>query len=307
VTQNKSTETTPAELEPAQIKPGQIKSVGIAGSGMMGAGIAEVAAKAGFEVIVRGRTESSAGAVVGRLAKSMDFQVDKGKLSRDEADEALGRVRTTADLEDLELCGIVVESVVEDLEVKRQLLRELDLVCVEETILATNTSTLPVIDLAMSTGRPDRVMGVHFFNPAPRMPLVELVPALTTSELTVATARQFALDCGKDPVMVKDSAGFIVNALLFPYLNAAVRMLESSIASKEDIDTAMRGGCGYPMGPLELLDLVGLDTSLAILRALEEDRHEPCCVPAPLLKRMVTAQHLGRKVGQGFYTYPKAT
>jgi 3-hydroxybutyryl-CoA dehydrogenase len=139
------------------------------------------------------------------------------------------------------------------------------------------------------------------------MPLVELVPALTTSEATVATVRQFALDCGKTPVTVKDNAGFIVNALLFPYLNSAVRMLESSIASKEDIDAAMRGGCGYPMGPLELLDLVGLDTSLAILHALEEERHEVACAPAPLLKRMVTAQHLGRKVGQGFYTYPKAS
>jgi len=294
----------PDQIEPGQIKPGQIKSVGIAGSGMMGAGIAEVAAKAGFEVIVRGRSESSAGAVLLRLDKSLAFQVDKGNLSRDEADETLGRVRTTTDLEDLELCGIVVESVVEDLEVKRQLLRELDLICGEETILATNTSTLPVIDLAMSTHRPDRVLGVHFFNPAPRMPLVEVVPALTTSDGTVATALQFALDLGKDPVTVKDNAGFIVNALLFPYLNNAVRMLESSIASKEDIDTAMRGGCGYPMGPLELLDLVGLDTSLAILQALEEERHEPCCAPAPLLKRMVTAQHLGRKVGQGFYTYP---
>jgi 3-hydroxybutyryl-CoA dehydrogenase len=293
--------------KPALIKPGQIKSVGVAGSGMMAAGIAEVAAKAGFEVIVRGRTEAGAGAVLLRLDKSFDFQVVKGKLSRDEADEALGRVRTTADLEDLELCGIVVETVVEDLEVKRELLRQLDLVCVEETILATNTSTLPVIDLAMATHRPDRVMGVHFFNPAPRMPLVELVPALTTSEATTATARQFALDCGKEPVTVKDNAGFIVNALLFPYLNSAVRMLESSIASREDIDAAMRGGCGYPMGPLELLDLVGLDTSLAILRALEEERHEAWCSPAPLLKRMVTAHHLGRKVGQGFYTYPQAS
>jgi 3-hydroxybutyryl-CoA dehydrogenase len=293
--------------EPETIKPATIKSVGIAGSGMMAAGIAEVAAKGGFEVIVRGRSEASAGGVLLRLDKSLDIQVEKGKLSRDDADEALGRVRTTADLEDLELCGIVVESVVEDLEVKRDLLRQLDLICVEETILATNTSTLPVVDIAMSTTRPDRVLGVHFFNPAPRMPLVELVPAITTSEATVATARQFALDCGKDPVTVKDSAGFIVNALLFPYLNSAVRMLESSIASREDIDTAMRGGCGYPMGPLELLDLVGLDTSLAILRALEGERHDPCCAPAPLLKRMVTAQHLGRKVGQGFYTYPPAS
>ncbi len=291
----------------SELNTTEIKQVGIVGSGMMGSGIAEVTAKAGYEVVVRGRSEPSADALLLRLDKSLAIQVEKGKVSREAADDVLGRVRTTTDLEDLELCGIVVESVVEDLEVKRQLFRELDLLCVEETILATNTSTLPVIELAMSTARPDRVLGVHFFNPAPRMPLVELVPALTTSDGTLATARAFALACGKEPVTVRDNAGFIVNALLFPYLNSAVRMLESSVASKEDIDAAMRGGCGYPMGPLELLDLVGLDTSLAILQALDEERHEVACTPAPLLKRMVTAQHLGRKVGQGFYTYPKAS
>ncbi|HEX7275929.1 MAG TPA: 3-hydroxybutyryl-CoA dehydrogenase [Acidimicrobiales bacterium] len=291
----------------SEIKPAEIKQLGIAGSGMMAAGVAEVAAKAGFEVILRGRSQASADGALGRVAKSLGYQVDKGKMAAADADDALGRVRTTVDLEDLELCGLVVETVVEDLETKRQLFRDLDRLCGEDTILATNTSTLPVVDIAMSTRRPDRVLGVHFFNPAPRMPLVELVPALTTSAATVATARQFALDCGKEPVTVKDNAGFIVNALLFPYLNSAVRMLESSIATKEDIDTAMRGGCGYPMGPLELLDLVGLDTSLAILQALDEERHEPACTPAPLLRRMVTARHLGRKVGQGFYTYPKAS
>ncbi len=296
----------PAVVKSAVIKPAVIKSVGIAGSGMMAAGIAEVAAKAGFEVIVRGRSQASADAALGRMTKSFTYQVDKGKMTADDAEEASGRVRATTDLEDLELCGIVVETVIEDLEAKRALLRELDLLCAAETILATNTSTLPVIDLAMGTHRPDRVVGLHFFNPAPRMPLVELVPALTTSDATVATARQFALDCGKEPVTVKDNAGFIVNALLFPYLNSAVRMLESSIATRDDIDAAMRGGCGYPMGPLELLDLVGLDTSLAILQALDEERHEAACTPAPLLRRMVTAQHLGRKAGQGFYTYPKA-
>ncbi|MEA2900546.1 MAG: 3-hydroxybutyryl-CoA dehydrogenase [Actinomycetota bacterium] len=289
-----------------EIKPEAIKSVGIAGSGMMAAGIAEVAARAGFEVIVRGRSQASADAALGRVAKSFTFQVDKDKMTAADAEDALSRVRVTTDLEDLELCGLVVETVVEDLETKRQLFKELDLLCVEETIFATNTSTLAVIDLAMATHRPDRVVGLHFFNPAPRMPLVELVPALTTSDATVATARQFALDCGKEPVTVKDNAGFIVNALLFPYLNSAVRMLESSIASKEDIDAAMRGGCGYPMGPLELLDLVGLDTSLSILQALDDERHEAACTPAPLLRRMVTAQHLGRKTGQGFYSYPKA-
>ena len=281
-----------------------IKSVGIAGSGIMGAGIAEVAARAGFEVVLRSRAQAGADAARKRVDKSLSGQVDKGKLSADERDEALDRVRFTTDLQDLELCGLVVESVVEDIDVKKELFAELDRICPEDTIFATNTSTLPVVDLAMATGRPDRVLGLHFFNPAPKMSLVEVIPALTTAEASVDAVRQFAEECGKDTVTVKDNAGFIVNALLFPYLNGAVRMLESGIASREDIDAAMIGGCGFPMGPLALLDLIGLDTSLAILSALNEERHDACSAPAPLLKRMVTAKQLGRKTGQGFYAYP---
>jgi 3-hydroxybutyryl-CoA dehydrogenase len=283
-----------------------IKSVGIAGTGMMGSGIAEVAAKAGYHVIVRGRSQTSADKAVGRLSKSLGAQVEKGKLSADDRDDMLSRVRTTTELEDLEPCGLVVESVVEDLDVKRQLFAELDRICSENAILATNTSTLPVIEIAMTTKHPERVLGLHFFNPAPRMPLVEIIPTVTTTPETVDVIRRFAEDCGKEAVTAKDSAGFIVNALLFPYLNAAVRMVENGIASKEDIDAAMRGGCGFPMGPLELLDLVGLDTSLAILEALGADRGDPCSAPAPLLKRMVTAKQLGRKTGQGFFSYPSA-
>jgi 3-hydroxybutyryl-CoA dehydrogenase len=282
------------------------KSVGIAGTGMMGAGIAEVAAKAGFSVVLRGRTQTSADAAMGKLTKSLGYQVDKGKLSADDRDDMLSRVRPTISLEELGGCGIVVESVVEDLDVKRQLFAELDRVCGGDTILATNTSTLPVIDIAMTTKRPDRVVGLHFFNPAPRMPLVEIVPTLTTTPETVDAVRRFAESCGKESVTAKDHAGFIVNALLFPYLNSAVKMVEAEVASKEDIDAAMRGGCGFPMGPLELLDLVGLDTSLAILEALSGDRGDPCSAPAPLLKRMVTAKQLGRKTGQGFFSYPSA-
>jgi 3-hydroxybutyryl-CoA dehydrogenase len=280
------------------------KSVGIAGTGMMGSGIAEVAAKAGFKVVLRGRTQTSADKAIGQLTKSLGYQVDKGKLSAEDRDDMLSRVRTTTDLADLAPCGIVVESVVEDLDVKRELFAELDKVCGEDAVLATNTSTLPVIDIAMTTKRPDRVVGLHFFNPAPRMPLVEIIPTMTTTPETVDVIRRFAESCGKESVTAKDHAGFIVNALLFPYLNSAVRMVEAGIASKEDIDAAMRGGCGFPMGPLELLDLVGLDTSLAILEALSGDRGDPCSAPAPLLKRMVTAKQLGRKTGQGFFTYP---
>jgi 3-hydroxybutyryl-CoA dehydrogenase len=280
-----------------------VKIVGVTGSGTMGAGIAEVAARQGFEVVLRSRAQERAEAALGKVAKSLGKQVEKDKLSAEERDEIVDRIRVTSDLGDLEMCDVVVESVVEDLDTKRELFRELDRVCGENTILATNTSTLPVVELAMATERPDRVVGVHFFNPAPQMPLVEIVHALTTSEETVATARQFAEDCGKEVVTVKDKAGFIVNALLFPYLNGAVTMLDSGTASREDIDAAMRGGCGFPMGPLELLDLVGLDTSLSILEALNAERPNPCTAPAPLLKRKVTAGQLGRKSGQGFYSY----
>jgi 3-hydroxybutyryl-CoA dehydrogenase len=287
-----------------------IKSVGVVGSGIMGAGIAELAARAGFGVVVRSRSQGAADACVARVAKSLGRQVDKAKMAAEERDAALGRIRPVTDLAELEYCELVIESVVEDLAAKKQLFRELDGICGAGTILATNTSTLPVLELAVSVSRADRVCGMHFFNPAPVMPLVEVVPALTTSEETVAAAWQFALDCGKTPVKSKDEAGFIVNALLFPYLNAAVRMLEGGVATKEDIDTAMRGGCGFPMGPFELLDMVGLDTSLAILERLYEERREPGCVPAALLRRMVTARQLGRKSGDGFYSYappaPKA-
>ena len=292
------TETTGAQA---------ITSVGIAGSGIMSSGIAEVAALAGFGVTIRSRKQSNADAALNRLVKSMSGQVDKGKLSADDRDAAVERVRATTDLDELGGCGLVVESVVEDLDVKRQLFTELDRVCPDGTILATNTSTLAVTDVAMATGRPDRVLGLHFFNPAPKMPLVEVVPAVTTAPSTVEAARRFAEDCGKSTVMVKDNAGFIVNALLFPYLNGAVKMLDAETASKEDIDAAMKGGCGFPMGPLELLDLIGLDTSVSILDALHADRPDACFAPAPLLKRMVTAAQLGRKSGQGFYDYPAKT
>ena len=280
-----------------------ITSVGVAGSGIMGSGIAEVAALAGFDVIIRSRQQDSADAAVSRVAKSLAYQVDKGKLSAEDCEGAIGRVRATSHLEELAGCGLVLESVVEDLEVKRRLFAELDRVCPDTTILATNTSTLAVTDVAMATARPDRVLGLHFFNPAPRMPLVEVVPATTTAPMTVDAGRRFVEDCGKDTVMVKDNAGFIVNALLFPYLNGAVRMLDNEVATKEDIDAAMKGGCGFPMGPLELLDLIGLDTTVSVLNALHADRPDACFAPAPLLKRMVTAGHLGRKTSQGFYEY----
>ena len=194
-------------------------------------------------------------------------------------------------------------SVFINLDAKQHLLRELDGICADGTILATNTSTLPVVEMAMVTGRPDRVCGIHFFNPAPMMKLVEIVRPITASDETIDAATAFAVACGKDAVQVSDRAGFIVNALLFPYLNNAVRMWEQGTASKEDIDTAMKGGCNFPMGPFALLDLVGLDTSLAILDALYAEFRDPNYAAMPTLRRMVAAGQLGRKSGRGFYTY----
>jgi 3-hydroxybutyryl-CoA dehydrogenase len=282
-----------------------IARIGIVGSGIMGSGIAEVAATTGHEVVLRSRSIESAQAMVAGLAKSLARQVEKGRREQADADAALARVTATADLADLAGCDLVIESVVEDLEVKKALFRELDAICAINAILATNTSTLPVVEMAMVTGRPDQVCGVHFFNPAPAMSLVEIVRPMTASDATIDAVKAFADVCGKNAVEVADRAGFIVNALLFPYLNNAVRMLENGVASRDDIDTAMKGGCNFPMGPLALLDLVGLDTSVAILDALYDEFSDPNYAPVPRLRRMVTAGHLGRKSGQGFFDYRK--
>lgn len=279
-----------------------VKRVGVVGSGIMGSGIAEVAAKAGFEVVLRSREQSSADKMIAGLEKSLAKQVDRGKLEGAERDAVLSRVRAVSDLSELSECDLVIESIVEDLSTKKHLFNELDRICGEGAILATNTSTLPVVEMAMES-RPEKVVGIHFFNPAPMMPLVEIVAAITTSDETVEAARAFAESCGKNPVLVKDQAGFIVNALLFPYLNNAVKLLDAGVASRDDIDAAMKGGCNFPMGPLELLDLVGLDTSLSILEALYAEFRDPNYAPAPLLKRMVSAERLGRKSSEGFYDY----
>jgi len=269
----------------------------------MGSGIAEVVAATGAQVIVRSRSQDSADAMLAVLERSLTRQVDKSKLTREEADALRARVSATSSLHDLADCDLVIESVVEDIEVKKVLFNELDRCVGHDAILATNTSTLSVIELAMETSRPERVCGVHFFNPAPSMSLVEVVRPLCASDETIARVSEFVRECGKDPVEVKDQAGFVVNALLFPYLNNAIRLLEQGVATKEGIDTAMKGGCGFPMGPFALLDLVGLDTSLAILNALYAEFADANFAPAPLLRRMVSAGTLGRKSGSGFYDY----
>ena len=282
-----------------------IERIGIIGSGIMGTGIAEVAADSGLQVVLRSRTRATADAMLGDLERSLARQVEKGRREADAAAALLARVSTTDDLDALDDCDLVIESVVEDLDIKLEVFRILDKICKPDAILATNTSTLPVVEMAMVTNRPGQVCGVHFFNPAPAMKLVEIIRPITADAATVDAVKAFAASCGKDVVEVADRAGFIVNALLFPYLNNAVRMLENGVASRDDIDLAMKGGCNFPMGPLALLDLVGLDTSVAILDALYDEFRDPNFSPVPRLRRMVTAGHLGRKSGMGFYDYSR--
>ncbi len=280
-----------------------IFEVGVVGSGIMGAGLAEVAARAGHDVVVRSRTMDGANAVVDKIAGGLDRQVEKERLTGTERDEIVDRIRVTDHLGQLANCDLVIESVVEDLEIKKALFAELEQIVKPSGILATNTSTLPVVELAMATQRPDLVCGIHFFNPAAVMKLVEIVRPVTASDDTIARAMAFAERCGKDAVLVEDRAGFVVNALLFPYLNNAIRLADNGTASMESIDIAMQGGCGFPMGPFALLDLVGLDTSLAILDALYEEFKDPNYAAMPTLRRKVAAGQLGRKSGQGFYPY----
>lgn len=281
----------------------EIAKVGVVGSGIMGSGIVQVCAQSGYEVVLRSRSQERAEATLNSIDKALSRLVEKGKMDQDARESALSRIRATADLKMLSDCDIVIESVVEDLTTKKDLFNHLDDICKDGAILATNTSTLPIVEMASQTRRPDRVVGIHFFNPAPVMQLVEVVKSIVTSEETVERAKAFATSLGKKPVVVRDQAGFIVNALLFPYLNNAVKLYEAGVASKEDIDTAMVAGCGFPMGPFQLLDLVGLDTSLAIIEALYAEYRDPNYAPAPLLKRLVAAEKLGRKSGEGFYVY----
>lgn len=278
----------------------EITSVGVVGSGTMASGIAEVFARSGMDVTLVARTPDKAAQAVSRIQSSLVKAVDKGRMTEEERDAALTRVRGSASLRELSYADLVVEAVVEDLEVKRALFVELDRTCKPGAILATTTSSLPVIELAVATGRPGDVVGLHFFNPAAVMQLVEVVRTVATSEDVVDTAVAVCRRIGKHPVTCGDRAGFIVNALLFPYLNDAVRMLEANYASADDIDLAMKKGCGYPMGPFDLLDAVGLDVSLAIQRTLYLEFREPGFAPAPRLEHLVTAGYLGRKTGRGF-------
>ena len=283
----------------------EVRSVGVAGSGTMATGIAEVFAKAGIAVVLAGRTPEKAHAAVARLAKSLDRSVARGRLTQEQRDGAVTRVTASGSYDAFAEVDLVVEAVAEDLFVKQELFRTLDKVCRPGAVLATTTSSLPVVAIARATGRPQDVVGMHFFNPAPAMKLVEVVHTVLTADDVVATVhelcgrlRKHAVDCG-------DRAGFIVNALLFPYLNNAVKMVQDHYATVDDIDAAMKLGGGYPMGPFELLDVVGLDVSLAIEHVLHEEFRDPGLAPAPLLEHLVSAGCLGRKTGRGFREYAR--
>ncbi|MDP1876264.1 MAG: 3-hydroxybutyryl-CoA dehydrogenase [Actinomycetota bacterium] len=280
-----------------------VTRVGVVGSGTMASGIVEVFAKAGIDVVFVARSADKADVVRARIAGSLAKAVDRGKLSEEQRESALARITGETDLQSLADVDLVVEAVVEDLAVKLDLFARLDEVCRPGAILATTTSSLPVIDLAAFSGRPEDVVGLHFFNPAALMKLVEVVRTVATADDVVATSVALCRAIGKHPVTCGDRAGFIVNALLFPYLNDAVRMLQANYASADDIDLAMKKGCGYPMGPFELLDVVGLDVSLAIQQTLYREFREPGFAPAPRLEHLVTAGYLGRKSGRGFRTY----
>jgi 3-hydroxybutyryl-CoA dehydrogenase len=277
--------------------------IGVVGCGTMGSGICEVCARAGFAVLFMEMNEEQARAGHERISRSVERGVSRGKMSRDEADVLLGRVSSTTRFEDLSGCDLVFEAVPEQLNLKKDVFAKLDEVLAPQAILATNTSSLPVIDMAVATKRPERVLGFHFFNPAQVMRLVELVHTVATDSVVVESARRFATGLGKTAVSCRDRAGFIANLLLFPYLNSAVRMLDGGFASREDIDAAMQLGCGHPMGPLALLDLIGLDSAYEICEALWRQFRDDQDAPAPLLKQYLVAGYLGRKTGRGFYRY----
>ncbi|WAX76925.1 3-hydroxyacyl-CoA dehydrogenase family protein [Streptomyces sp. KMM 9044] len=295
--------TPPEGGRPTEGRP--VRSVGVAGSGTMASGIAEVFATAGYHVVLAARSAEKAQGAKARIGKSLTRSVDKGRMTAEAAAQALERVRPTGSYDDFADVDLAVEAVAEDLEVKRQLFGTLDKVCKPGAVLATTTSSLPVIACARATSRPQDVIGMHFFNPAPAMKLVEVVRTVLTGGDVHATVREVCHAIRKHAVDCGDRAGFIVNALLFPYLNNAVKMVQEHYAGIDDIDAAMKLGGGYPMGPFELLDVVGLDVSLAIEKVLHREFRDPGLAPAPLLEHLVAAGCLGRKTGRGFREYAK--
>lgn len=281
----------------------KIEKVGVLGAGLMGSGIIQVCAQAGYQVVAREVEEKYWRKGFEKIGGFLQKAVDKEKLSAEDRQAALDRMTGTTDLHDVADCDLVIEAVVEDIRVKNEMLSELDRLCPDHTIFASNTSSLTIVEMAAATGRPDRMVGLHFFNPVPVMKLVEVVRAITTSEETFGKAWAFAESLGKIPIAAKDNSGFVVNLLLVPYLLGAVRALESGVASTEDIDKGMLYGCGHPMGPLTLLDFVGIDTTYRIAEIMFDEYKDPVYAAPPLLRKMHMAGYHGRKSGKGFYDY----
>jgi 3-hydroxybutyryl-CoA dehydrogenase len=283
-----------------------VETLGVAGAGFMGSGIAEAAARAGVRVTLYEPQQPQLERSRAGVEQSVARAVEGGKLTAAEAGALVERIAWTTSLGDLTNADVVIEAIVEDLDVKRELFARLDAAVPDARVLASNTSSIPIAALADATTRPERVCGIHFFSPVPVMRLVEVVVGLDTSLATIAAADAFALQLGKHPIRTKDRAGFVVNFLLVPYLMSAVRMLEDGFASREDVDEGMRLGCGHPMGPLTLCDLIGLDVLAAVCDSLYDEFKTPAYAPPALLRRMVTAGRLGRKSGRGFYDYTRA-
>jgi 3-hydroxybutyryl-CoA dehydrogenase len=284
-----------------------VTNVGVVGCGLMGSGIVQVAAQSGYSVLFVEATDELVRRGLARLRDTLEELTARGKLAASTRDETLGRIAGTARLEDLKACDLVIEAMTENQALKNETFARLDGLCAPHALLATNTSSCNVTALAAATRRPGQVVGMHFFNPVPLMKLVEVVRTILTDDAAVTTATDFVRSVGKVPVQAKDATAFIVNRLLVPYLLDAIRAYEGGLASLEDIDAAMKLGCGYPMGPFTLLDLVGLDTTLYVAEVMFEEFREARYAPPPLLKRMVMAGRLGRKTGRGFYTYEGKT
>ncbi len=289
------------------MKVEDIKTIGVCGAGTMGAGIAQTAAVSGFNVILRDISDEALERGMNIIKKSLARIVKKGKMSQEDADAVVARIKTTKELSDLKDADYVIEAVFEKMELKKEIFGELDKITRPEVVLATNTSSLSITEIAASTGRPDKVVGMHFFNPVPVLPLVEIVKGLTTSDETVQLAYDLAKKMGKSPIKTKDQPGFIVNRILVPYINEAAWAYMEGVGSAEEIDEAMKLGANMPIGPLALIDLVGVDITLDVLEVLYREFGDPKFRPAPILRQMVRAGHLGRKTGRGFYVYKERT
>jgi 3-hydroxybutyryl-CoA dehydrogenase len=282
----------------------ELRTIGVVGCGLMGSGIAEVCARAGYDVVVREVNDELLQKGLDRLRQSLTRAVARGKSTQEQADQAWARIHGTLNFAEFADCDLVVEAAIENMDLKKQIFTELDRIVPPHAILASNTSSLCVTEMASVTRRGDKVLGIHFFNPVPVMPLIEFVRTILTSDTTMEIARQFGASLGKTMVTAKDTPGFIVNRLLIPYLLDTVRIYEDGLATKEDIDTGIKLGLNHPMGPLTLLDFVGLDTALFIADAMYEEYKDSRYAAPPLLRRMVLAGYLGRKSGKGFYDYP---